>query len=58
MTDRFFRPNFNFVSTNLVNRKIQKLPYKVLDAPQLTANFYYNILDWSSQNQVAIALEN
>lgn len=29
-------------------RRINKMPYKVLDAPQLQDDFYLNLVDWSS----------
>jgi cell division cycle 20-like protein 1 (cofactor of APC complex) len=32
------------------------MPYKVLDAPQLQDDFYLNLVDWSSQNVLAVAL--
>ena len=37
-------------------RKIPKLPYKVLDAPDLADDYYLNLLDWSSTNILAVAL--
>ncbi|TIB92852.1 WD40 repeat-like protein [Wallemia mellicola] len=37
-------------------RKISKLPYKVLDAPELADDYYLNLLDWSSTNILAVAL--
>lgn len=40
------------------NRKIPNKPYRVLDAPGLSDDFYLNLLDWSSQNTIAIGLEN
>jgi len=40
------------------NRKIAKMPYKVLDAPNLMDDFYLNLLDWSSTNVIAVGLEN
>jgi cell division cycle 20-like protein 1, cofactor of APC complex len=39
-------------------RKITKVPYKVLDAPNLQDDFYLNLLDWSSTNVIAVGLEN
>jgi len=39
-------------------RKISKSPYKVLDAPQIRDDFYLNVLDWSANNIVSVALEN
>jgi cell division cycle 20-like protein 1 (cofactor of APC complex) len=38
------------------NRKIAKLPSKVLDAPALQDDFYLNLLDWSDQNLLAVGL--
>jgi cell division cycle 20-like protein 1 (cofactor of APC complex) len=43
----------NFKNTN---RKINKLPIKVLDAPALQDDFYLNLLDWSNQNYLAVGL--
>lgn len=37
-------------------RKINKTPYKVLDAPQLQDDFYLNLVDWSSSNTLAVGL--
>ncbi|TNN89278.1 Fizzy-related [Liparis tanakae] len=31
-------------------RKISKIPFKVLDAPELQDDFYLNLVDWSSLN--------
>ena len=31
-------------------RKIPKVPFKVLDAPELQDDFYLNLVDWSSSN--------
>lgn len=39
-------------------RKINKLPYKVLDAPALQDDFYLNLIDWSSQNFLAVGLSS
>lgn len=39
-------------------RKINKLPYKVLDAPNLQDDYYLNLLDWSSTNIISVGLEN
>ncbi|KAI4154746.1 MAG: hypothetical protein LQ340_001461 [Diploschistes diacapsis] len=46
----------NAVSAQL-RRKILTAPGKVLDIPGVENDFYLNLLDWSSGNQVAIALE-
>ena len=39
-------------------RTISKLPFKVLDAPQLRDDFYLNLVDWSSTNIVCVGLGN
>ncbi|KAK3943674.1 WD repeat-containing protein slp1 [Diplogelasinospora grovesii] len=38
-------------------RRIATAPDRVLDAPGLIDDYYLNLLDWSSGNQVAIGLE-
>lgn len=38
-------------------RRVLTAPERVLDAPGLVDDYYLNLLDWSSGNQVAIALE-
>eukprot|EP01113_Clastostelium_recurvatum_P018882 TRINITY_DN22254_c0_g1_i1.p1 TRINITY_DN22254_c0_g1~~TRINITY_DN22254_c0_g1_i1.p1 ORF type:complete len:487 (+),score=123.40 TRINITY_DN22254_c0_g1_i1:102-1463(+) len=38
------------------HRHIPQAPERVLDAPDLIDDYYLNLLDWSSQNTVAIAL--
>lgn len=38
-------------------RRVQTAPERVLDAPGLVDDYYLNLLDWSSGNQVAIGLE-
>eukprot|EP01029_Cantina_marsupialis_P013591 TRINITY_DN301247_c0_g1_i1.p1 TRINITY_DN301247_c0_g1~~TRINITY_DN301247_c0_g1_i1.p1 ORF type:complete len:427 (-),score=106.50 TRINITY_DN301247_c0_g1_i1:657-1937(-) len=37
-------------------RQISSRPAKVLDAPDLVDNYYFNLLDWSCSNVLAIAL--
>lgn len=39
-------------------RKIPKIPYRILDAPGLQDDFYLNLVDWSAQNVLAVALES
>ncbi|KAG1337861.1 protein FIZZY-RELATED 3 [Cocos nucifera] len=39
-----------------VPRKVPKTAYKVLDAPSLQDDFYLNLVDWSSQNVLAVGL--
>ncbi|MCJ1309631.1 ubiquitin-protein transferase activating protein [Agyrium rufum] len=38
-------------------RRVLTAPERVLDAPGLLDDYYLNLLDWSSSNQVAIGLE-
>lgn len=38
------------------DRWIQKTPFKVLDAPELTDDFYLNLVDWSKLNVLAVGL--
>jgi cell division cycle 20-like protein 1 (cofactor of APC complex) len=44
--------------TDRYKRKIAKVPTKVLDAPSLQDDFYLNLVDWSSQNVLAVGLSN
>jgi cell division cycle 20-like protein 1, cofactor of APC complex len=37
-------------------RKIPKVPFKVLDAPELQDDFYLNLVDWSSTNVLGVGL--
>jgi cell division cycle 20-like protein 1 (cofactor of APC complex) len=37
-------------------RYISKTPYKVLDAPELVEDFYLNLVDWGSNNHLAVGL--
>ncbi|TFK71153.1 WD40 repeat-like protein [Pluteus cervinus] len=50
-------PNSTGASTNK-SRKIPTQPERVLDAPGMVDDFYLNLLSWSCQNAVAVALEN
>jgi cell division cycle 20-like protein 1 (cofactor of APC complex) len=47
----------DYTSPNIKQqRKISKMPFKVLDAPQLQDDFYLNLVDWSSSNVLAVGL--
>ena len=46
--------NNNNLDFNLTQRKISIKPYKELPAPNLIDDFYLNLLDWSSKNQIAV----
>ncbi|CAF3027863.1 unnamed protein product [Rotaria sp. Silwood2] len=37
-------------------RRIPKVPYKVLDAPDLQDDFYLNLIDWSTSNVLSVGL--
>ncbi|WFD00143.1 substrate-specific activator of APC-dependent proteolysis [Malassezia yamatoensis] len=37
-------------------RSISKVPYKVLDAPELADDFYLNLVDWSKQDVLGVGL--
>ncbi len=39
-------------------REIQTVPERILDAPSLIDDYYLNLIDWSSQNLLAVALGN
>lgn len=43
-------------SPRKASRKISKIPFKVLDAPDLQDDFYLNLVDWSSQNVLSVGL--
>lgn len=46
----------SYTDTKKVKRKINRIPYKVLDAPSLQDDFYLNLIDWSSSNILAVGL--
>lgn len=37
-------------------RAVSKVPYKVLDAPELADDFYLNLVDWGSKNVLGVGL--
>lgn len=39
-------------------RPVSKIPYKVLDAPELADDFYLNLLDWGSNNVLGVGLSS
>ncbi|RDW86685.1 WD40 repeat domain-containing protein [Aspergillus mulundensis] len=39
-------------------RYVNKVPYKVLDAPDLQDDFYLNLVDWGSSNILGVGLGN
>lgn len=56
LRSQYNRPLKPAVNAQL-RRKVPTAPERVLDAPGLIDDYYLNLLDWSSNNQVAIALE-
>lgn len=56
LRQQYNRPLKPAMSTNF-RRHIATAPERVLDAPGLIDDYYLNLLDWSSGNQVAIGLE-
>ena len=37
-------------------RTVSRVPYKVLDAPDLADDFYLNLVDWGPSNVLAVGL--
>ena len=58
LRSQYNRPikNANAASAQF-RRRVATAPERVLDAPGLVDDYYLNLLDWSSGNQVAIGLE-
>lgn len=50
------RFNNNNELTNCNKRKINVKPYKTIEVDNLIDDFYLNLLDWSSRNDIAIGL--
>lgn len=50
------QPYYHTPAAKKPARKISKIPFKVLDAPSLQDDFYLNLVDWSQQNNLAVAL--
>lgn len=45
------KPDDNF-------RKFNSKPYKTIEVPKILDDFYLNLLDWSTKNEVAVGLDN
>jgi len=54
----FTKPIIYPPKRSLNTRSISSTPFKVLDAPYLQDDFYLNVLDWSSQNNLLVGLSN
>lgn len=57
LRSQYNRPLKPAASAAQFRRRILTAPERVLDAPGLVDDYYLNLLDWSSGNQVAIGLE-
>lgn len=58
LRSQYNRPIKNASSISAQSRRrVATAPERVLDAPGLVDDYYLNLLDWSSGNQVAIGLE-
>lgn len=51
-----YTANKTAAKTANVTRHIPQTPDRILDAPELRADYYLNLLDWSSTNVIAVAL--
>jgi cell division cycle 20-like protein 1 (cofactor of APC complex) len=56
--DCFVMNPLQTVESQVKPRKISHTPYRVLDAPGLCDDFYLNLVDWSSHNILAVALDS
>jgi cell division cycle 20-like protein 1 (cofactor of APC complex) len=53
----FLRNSLTFIDEKYdKERKIASTPFKVLDAPNLHDDFYLNVVDWSSNQNLAVGL--
>ena len=57
LRSQYNRPLKNAATSAQFRRRVLTAPERVLDAPGLVDDYYLNLLDWSSGNQVAIGLE-
>ncbi|KAK4989634.1 WD repeat-containing protein slp1 [Elasticomyces elasticus] len=57
LRSQYNRPLKPVAASAQFRRRVPTAPERVLDAPGLVDDYYLNLLDWSSGNQVAIGLE-
>ena len=57
LRSQYNRPLKSAPTSAQFRRRVLTAPERVLDAPGLVDDYYLNLLDWSSGNQVAIGLE-
>ena len=55
-TNAIFRENSPSLCERKPLRKIARTPFKILDAPNLQDDYYLNLIDWSHQDILAVAL--
>ena len=46
------------ISASIPTRPLPSSPEKILNAPDIIDNYYFNLLDWGANNLIAIALYN
>ncbi|KAI4260070.1 MAG: hypothetical protein LQ352_000449 [Teloschistes flavicans] len=51
-----YQSHQHLLSQNKPPRAIAKVPFKVLDAPELADDFYLNLVDWGSSNILGVGL--
>lgn len=51
-----YTQNRTTMKARKASRVIPQSADKILDAPGILSNFYLNLLDWSQQNMIAVAL--
>lgn len=51
-----FNSQSMLLSPKKAPRVVSKVPYKVLDAPDLADDFYLNLVDWGSSNTLGVGL--
>lgn len=46
------------ITTKKSTRVISSVPDRVLDAPEMRPDFYLNLIDWGTNNMIAVALDS
>ena len=52
----FYGPGKSLYSTKKFGRRIPQEPEKKFDAPNIINDYYLNLVDWSTNNNLAVAL--
>lgn len=58
MRSQYFNPARSAPCPAQFRRKISTVPNRILDAPGVIDDYYLNLIDWGSKNELAIALDN